>query len=79
MPVASKSISYSTALTKEVLDFSEFLKQKIYSISEVAPPVTETSPITLTGLRRIATRTSTPSTEREIEEDYTNCLQQKCQ
>ncbi len=61
----------------EVLDFVEFLKQKTQSISEVVLPANHIPKGTLTGLRGIATGTLMPLTDEEIEEDYTNYLQQK--
>jgi len=66
-----------TEQVNEVLDFVEFLKQKTQSI--VVPPANKIPQGTLTGLRGIATTTSSPLTDKEIEEDYTNYLQQKYQ
>lgn len=66
-----------TEQVNEVLDFVEFLKQKTQSI--VVPPVNKIHRGTLTGLRGIATTTSMPLTDEEIEEDYTNYLQHKYQ
>lgn len=68
-----------TEQVNEVLDFVEFLKQKTQSISKVVPPANKIPKGTLTGLRGIATGTSIPLTDKEIEEDYTNYLQQKYQ
>lgn len=64
-----------TEQVKEVLDFVEFLKQKTQSI--VVAPANKIPQGTLTGLRGITTTTSMPLTDEEIEEDYTNYLQQK--
>lgn len=61
----------------EVLDFVEFLKQKTQSI--VVPLASNIPKGTLTGLRGIAAITSTSLTDEEVEEDYTNYLQQKYQ
>ena len=47
-----------TEQVNEVLDFVESLKQKTQSI--VVPPANKISQRTLTGLRGIATTTSTP-------------------
>lgn len=66
-----------TEQVNEVLDFVEFLKHKTLSI--VVPPVNKIPKGTLTGLRGIATGTSMPLTDEEIEEDYTNYLQRKYQ
>ncbi len=67
----------STEQVNEVLDFVEFLKQKTQSI--VVPLASNIPKGTLTGLRGIAAITSTSLTDEEVEEDYTNYLQQKYQ
>ena len=66
-----------TEQVNEVLDFVEFLKQKTQYI--VVPLASNIPKGTLTGLRGIATTTSVPMTDKEIEEDYANYLQQKYQ
>ena len=68
-----------TEQVNEVLDFVEFLKQKTQSISKVVVPANKIPQGTLTGLRGIAAITSTSLTDEEVEEDYTNYLQQKYQ
>lgn len=68
-----------TEQVNEVLDFVEFLQQKTQSISQVVTPANKIPKGTLTGLRGIATTNSTPLTDEEIEEDYTNYLQHKYQ
>ena len=62
-----------TEQVNEVLDFVEFLKHKTQFM--VVPPVNKIPKGTLTGLRGIATGTSMPLNDEEIEEDYTNYLQ----
>ena len=64
-----------TEQVNEVLDFVEFLKQKTQS--RVVLSANRIPKGTLTGLRGIAAITSTSLTDKEIEEDYTNYLQQK--
>ncbi len=68
-----------TEQVNEVLDFVEFLKQKKQSISKVVSLTNKIPKGTLTGLRGIATGSSMPLNDEEIEEDYTNYLQQKYQ
>lgn len=66
-----------TEQVDEVLDFVELLKQKTQYM--VVPSANNIPKGTSTGLRGIATTTSMPLTDKEVEEDYTNYLQQKYQ
>lgn len=62
----------------EVLDFVEFLRQKARLQAGMLPPGTIPKG-TLTGLRGIANQAGAPSTDADLQEEYTDYLSQKYQ